>query len=129
MTNNIIIWSQGMRRDHCRYCGVPFNEIPESMSNPGVCEFCAERKSAIGEVNHLKSVFVNMDKFKGCRNYSSLMVIEWPNADGVDVYLHPGIDKRERRFELSYDEFEALINAVYAIDESKVVVYSDKNYQ
>lgn len=96
----------------CKYCGTPFNEIPESKSESGVCECCEEKQLMISEIKTKKSASVDLHEFSSFGQEGDwLEVSEWANREGIDIILE--YSKRPSdNISLSYDELEAIINIV-----------------
>lgn len=96
----------------CKYCGTPFNEIPESKSESGVCEYCEEKQAMISEIKTKKSASVDLHEFSSFGQEGDwLEVSEWANREGIDIILE--YSKRPSdNISLSYDELEAIINIV-----------------
>ena len=96
----------------CKYCGTPFNEIPESKSELGMCEYCEEKQAMISEIKMKKSANVDLHEFSIYgQDGDWLEVTEWVNGEGIDIILE--YSKRpSKSISLSYDELEAIINIV-----------------
>lgn len=96
----------------CKYCGTPFNEIPESKSESEVCEYCEEKRAMISEIKIKKSASVDLHEFSSFGQEGDwLEVSEWANGEGIDIILE--YSKRpSNNISLSYDELEAIINIV-----------------
>ena len=118
-----------MAQCRCRWCNTPFDEIPESQTIPGVCEFCEERRNLIGGVMKRKSGSVDLNKFSIFGKPGDFLeVTEWANGEGFDIYIsysksHQGED--ERYIQLTYDEYEAIVNIVHSFESFKPVIYAD----
>lgn len=118
-----------MAQSRCRWCNTPFDEIPESQTIPGVCEFCEERRNLIGGVMKRKSGSVDLNKFSIFGKPGDFLeVTEWANGEGFDIYIsysksHKGED--ERYIQLTYDEYEAIVNIVHSFESFKPVIYAD----
>lgn len=128
MATNIFSPLTDMKQNRCRWCDTPFDEIPESQSIPGVCEFCEERRKLFGRVVKRKSGSVDLDKFSIYGHKGDwLEVTEWTNGEGIDILIHYANDHDETNhtFMLSYDEYEAIINIVHSFDSFKPVIYAD----
>lgn len=96
----------------CKYCGAPFNEIPESKSESGVCEYCEEKQAMISEINIKKSASVDLQEFSNFGQEGDwLEVTEWANGEGVDIILEYS-KRHSKNISLTYDELEAIINIV-----------------
>lgn len=96
----------------CKYCGTPFNEIPESKSESGACEYCEEKQAMISEIKIKKSANVDLCEFSNFGQEGDwLEVTEWTNGEGIDIIIE--YSKRpSNNISLSYDELEAIINIV-----------------
>jgi len=96
----------------CKYCGTPFNEIPESKSELGACEYCEEKRAMISEIKIKKSASVDLHEFSNFGQEGDwLEVSEWANGNGIDIIFE--YSKRpSKNISLTYDEFEAIINIV-----------------
>ena len=96
----------------CKYCGTPFNEIPESKSESGACEYCEEKRAMISEIKMKKSASVDLHEFsvygKKC---DWLEVTEWANGEGIDIIIEQS-NEPSKNISLTYDELEAIINIV-----------------
>ena len=98
--------------DKCKYCGASFNEIPESESESGVCEYCAEKQTMISEITMKKSASVDLHEFSVYgQDGDWLEVSEWTNGEGVDIIIEK-IKEATKNISLTYDELEAIINIV-----------------
>lgn len=98
--------------DKCKYCGTPFSEIPESKSESGVCEYCAERQAMISEITMKKSANVDLQEFSIYGQAGDwLEVTEWTNGEGIDIIIER-FDEPNKNISLAYDELEAIINIV-----------------
>ena len=98
--------------DKCKYCGASFNEIPESESESGVCEYCAERQAMISEITMKKSASVDLHEFSIYgQDGDWLEVSEWTNGEGIDIIIEK-IKEATKNISLTYDELEAIINIV-----------------
>lgn len=98
--------------DKCKYCGAPFNEIPESESESGVCEYCAEKQTMISEITMKKSASVDLHEFSIYgQDGDWLEVTEWTNGEGIDIIIEK-IKEATKNISLTYDELEAIINIV-----------------
>ena len=96
----------------CKYCNVPFTEIPESKSESGVCEYCVERSAMISEIKMKKSANVDLHKYSIYGQESDwLEVTEWANEEGVDIIIEQ-TKEPTKNISLAYDELEAIINIV-----------------
>lgn len=96
----------------CKYCGTPFDEIPESKSEPGTCEYCVERRAMISEIKMKKSANVNLHEFSIYGQEADwLEVTEWANGEGVDIIIER-TKEPTKNISLTYDELEAIINIV-----------------
>lgn len=96
----------------CKYCRVPFNEIPESKSESGVCEYCEKKQKMISEIKMKKSANVDLYEFSVFgQNGDWLEVTEWVNGDGVDIIIDHSHEPI-KHISLTYDELEAIINIV-----------------
>ena len=96
----------------CKYCGVSFSEIPESESESGVCEYCAEKQAMISEITMKKSANVDLHEFSIYGQGGDwLEVTEWVNGEGVDIIIEK-IKDGTKNISLTYDELEAIINIV-----------------
>lgn len=100
----------------CKYCGTPFNEIPESKSESGACEYCEDKRAMISEIISKKSANVDLHKFSNFGQEGDwLEVTEWANGEGIDIIIE--YSKRpSNNISLSYDELEAIINIVNKFD-------------
>ena len=100
----------------CKYCGTPFNEIPESKTESGSCEYCVEKRAMISEIKMKKSANVDLHEFsiygKEC---DWLEVTEWANGEGVDIIIEESKEPI-RNISLTYDQLEAIINIVNKFD-------------
>ena len=114
----------------CRCCGYPFgyDGIEESTTTPGVCPTCEKVMKAFSGVELRKSASADLDKYSPMFHKDSYMeVTEWVNGEGVDVYVDLGPNRPEKRFELTYDEFNVLVNLVHIINpEEPLHILSDK---
>lgn len=98
--------------DKCKYCGASFNEISESESETGVCEYCAERQAMISEITMKKSASVDLHEFSIYgQDGDWLEVTEWTNGEGIDIIIEK-IKEATKNISLTYDELEAIINIV-----------------
>ena len=96
----------------CKYCGVSFSEIPESESESGVCEYCAEKQAMISEITMKKSANVDLHEFSIYgQDGDRLEVTEWVNGEGIDIIIEK-IKEATKNISLTYDELEAIINIV-----------------
>ena len=96
----------------CKYCGTPFNEIPESKSESGACEYCKEKRAMISEINIKKSASVDLREFSNFGQEGDwLEVTEWANGEGVDIIIEYA-KSQSKNISLTYDELEAIINIV-----------------
>ena len=96
----------------CKYCGVSFSEIPESESESGVCEYCAEKQTMISEITMKKSASVDLHEFSVYgQDGDWLEVSEWTNGEGIDIIIEK-IKEATKNISLTYDELEAIINIV-----------------
>ena len=96
----------------CKYCGVLFSEIPESESESGVCEYCAEKQTMISEITMKKSASVDLHEFSVYgQDGDWLEVSEWTNGEGIDIIIEK-IKEATKNISLTYDELEAIINIV-----------------
>ena len=96
----------------CKYCGTPFNEIPESKSESGACEYCVKQQSMISEIKMKKSANVDLRDFSIFGQSGDwLEVTEWTNGDGIDIIIER-FDEPTKNISLTYDELEAIINIV-----------------
>ena len=96
----------------CKYCGVSFSEIPESESESGVCEYCAEKQAMISEITMKKSASVDLHEFSVYgQDGDWLEVTEWTNGEGIDIIIEK-IKEATKNISLTYDELEAIINIV-----------------
>ena len=100
----------------CKYCGTPFNEIPESKLESGACEYCEDKRAMISEIISKKSANVDLHKFTNFGQEGDwLEVTEWANGEGIDIIIE--YSKRpSNNISLSYDELEAIINIVNKFD-------------
>lgn len=114
----------------CRYCGYPFDDegMEESTTTPGVCTDCEKAKQAFSDVKLRKSAFADLYKYSPIFHKDSYMeVTEWTNGEGVDVYVNLGPNRPEKRLELTYDEFNSLVNLVHIVNpEEPYHILSDK---
>lgn len=95
----------------CKYCDVPFDEIPESKSESGVCEYCEEKQTMISEIKIKKSASVDLHEFSVYgQEYDWLEVTEWSNGEGIDIIIES--KEPTKNISLTYDELEAIINIV-----------------
>ena len=96
----------------CKYCGTPFSEIPESESESGVCEYCAEKQAMISEITMKKSANVDLHEFSIYgQDGDWLEVTEWVNGEGIDIIIEK-TKELSKNISLTYDELEAIINIV-----------------
>lgn len=96
----------------CKYCGTPFDEIPESKSESGACEYCVKQQSKISEIKMKKSANVDLRDFSIFGQAGDwLEVTEWTNGDGIDIIIER-FDEPIKNISLTYDELEAIINIV-----------------
>ncbi len=96
----------------CKYCGTPFNEIPESKSESGACEYCVKQQAMISEITMKKSANVDLQEFSIYGQAGDwLEVTEWTNGDGIDIIIER-FDEPTKNISLTYDELEAIINIV-----------------
>ena len=96
----------------CKYCGTPFNEIPESKLESGVCEYCEEKQAMISEIKTKKSASVDLHEFSIFGQEGDwLEVTEWANGEGIDIIIEY-FKRSSKNISLSYDELEAIINIV-----------------
>ena len=96
----------------CKYCGTPFDEIPESKSESGACEYCVKQQSKISEIKMKKSANVDLRDFSIFGQVGDwLEVTEWTNGDGIDIIIER-FDEPTKNISLTYDELEAIINIV-----------------
>jgi len=96
----------------CKYCGTPFNEIPENKSELGVCEYCEEKRAMISEIKMKKSANVDLREFSSFGQEGEwLEVTEWANGEGVDIIIEH-FKEPTKNISLTYDELEAIINIV-----------------
>ena len=95
----------------CKYCNVPFNEIPESKIDPGSCEYCVEKREIISEIKMKKSANVDLHEFSVYGQEGDwLEVTEWANEEGIDIIIES--KEPTKNISLTYDELEAIINIV-----------------
>lgn len=95
----------------CKYCGTPFNEIPESKTEPGSCEYCVEKHAMISEIKMKKSANVDLHEFSVYgQDCDWLEVTEWANGEGIDIIIES--KEPTKNISLTYDELEAIINIV-----------------
>ena len=98
--------------DKCKYCGVSFSEIPESESESGVCEYCAEKQAMISKITMKKSANVDLHEFSIYgQDGDWLEVTEWVNGEGIDIIIEKP-KEATKNISLTYDELEAIINIV-----------------
>ena len=96
----------------CKYCGVSFSEIPESESESGVCEYCAEKQAMISEITMKKSANVDLHEFSIYgQDGDWLEVTEWVNGEGIDIIIEK-TKESSKNISLTYDELEVIINIV-----------------
>ena len=96
----------------CKYCGTPFNEIPESTTESCVCEYCEEKRAMISEITMKKSASVDLHEFSIYGQEGDwLEVTEWANGEGIDIIVEYS-KMPSKNISLSYDELEAVINIV-----------------
>ena len=96
----------------CKYCGVSFSEIPESESESGVCEYCAEKQAMISEITMKKSANVDLHEFSIYgQDGDWLEVTEWVNGEGIDIIMEK-TKELSKNISLTYDELAAIINIV-----------------
>ena len=96
----------------CKYCEVSFSEIPESESESGVCEYCAEKQAMISEITMKKSANVDLHEFSIYgQDGDWLEVTEWVNGEGIDINIEK-TKELSKNISLTYDELEAIINIV-----------------
>ena len=106
---------EGLKRDElktCKYCETSFDEIPESESETGACEYCVEKREMFSEIKMKKSVNVDLHEFSIFgQDGDWLEVTEWANGEGIDIILEYS-KSPSKNISLSYDELEAIINIV-----------------
>lgn len=96
----------------CKYCGVPFDEIPESKLESDVCEYCIEKRAKISEIKMKKSANVDLHEFSIYGQEGDwLEVTEWANGEGIDIIIDYSKEST-KNISLTYDELEAIINIV-----------------
>lgn len=109
LTKEYIVKSENTK---CKYCGTSFNEIPESKSESGVCEYCVERQTMISEIKMKKSASVDLHKFSIFGQEGDwLEVTEWANGEGIDIIIEQ-TKEPTKNISISYDELEAINNIV-----------------
>ena len=108
MTKECVVKNENKK---CKYCGVPFDEIPESKSESGVCEYCIEKRAMISEIKMKKSANVDLHEFSIYgQDCDWLEVTEWANGEGIDIIIET--KEPTKNISLTYDELEAIINIV-----------------
>ena len=96
----------------CKYCEVSFDEIPESKTELGTCEYCVEKRAMISEIKMKKSGNVDLHEFSAfSQNGDWLEVTEWANGEGIDIIVEY-VKEPTKNISLTYDELEAIINIV-----------------
>jgi hypothetical protein len=115
---------------HCKYCEEAFDEeegISESVTTPGVCEYCEQRLKALGTLETCQFRRVDMNAFSVCGMEHSFMdVTEWSNHEGIDVFVHEGKGLPDKQISLSYDELEAIQNVVNSFGHYDPVILLEK---
>lgn len=96
----------------CKYCKTPFDEIPESNSESGACEYCEEKREMISEIKMKKSANIDLHEFSIFGQEGDwLEVTEWANGEGIDIIIEQHKEPT-KNISLTYDELEAIINIV-----------------
>ena len=115
---------------HCKYCEEAFDEeegISESVTTPGVCEYCEQRLKALGTLETCQFRRVDINAFSVCGMEHSFMdVTEWSNHEGIDVFVHEGKGLPDKQISLSYDELEAIQNVVNSFGHYDPVILLEK---
>lgn len=115
---------------HCKYCGEAFDEeegISESVTTPGVCEYCEQRLKALGSLETCQFRRVNMNAFSVYGMEHSFMdVTEWSSHEGIDVLIHDGEGLPDKQISLSYDELEAIQNVVNSFGHYDPILFLGK---
>ena len=94
------------------------------VNEKGLCSLCQTRKDSFS-VKLRKSGNVDLKKFSPvyCHDGDFMEVTEWANEEGIDIYVYEHETRKERKFDLTYDELEALLNIVKKFDNFDFVQY------
>ena len=115
---------------HCKYCEEAFDEeegISESVTTPGVCEYCEQRLKALGTLETCQFRRVDMNAFSVYGMEHSFMdITEWSSHEGIDLFIHEGEGLPDKQISLSYDELEAIQNVVNSFGHYDPVILLEK---
>jgi len=111
-----------MEKKVCKYCGEELeeNDYEKLGKDTDCCTYCDKFKKAYSGIEMRRSAYVDLSKISYlAQDGDWLEVTEWANGEGFDIRINR--KDREKNYELTYDELEAIINIMHMFGHEPII--------